>query len=159
MDEATCRIRGINMEFLFISLIVALDQITKFLVKLKLRPLGNVDLINGYFSLTYVENRGAAFGIFHDKKWMLVGVTAIVIIFMLFYLGKHRNASKWIKISFVLIIAGAIGNLIDRVYLSYVVDFIHFYVKSHDLPVFNFADMSVVSGTILLAINLLLAKD
>jgi signal peptidase II len=147
------------MEFLFISLIVALDQITKFFVRLKLKPAVNIDYIKGYFSLTYVENRGAAFGIFHDKKWMLVGVTAIVIIFMLVYLGRHKNMGKWMKLSFILIIAGAIGNLIDRIYLSYVVDFIHFYVKNHDLPVFNFADMSVVSGTILLAINLLLAKE
>lgn len=147
------------MEFLYISLIIFLDQASKMLVKIKLKPIDNIDFINGYFSLTYVENRGAAFGIFRNKKILLVGITAFVIAIMLYYLITNKRLNKWIKISFILIIAGAIGNLIDRVYLGYVVDFIHFYFKSHDLPVFNIADMSVVTGTILLAINLLFSKE
>ena len=147
------------MEFLFITLIIILDQVSKFLVKLKLKPIDNFDFINGYFSFTYVENRGAAFGIFHNKKILLIGITSLVIILMAFYLYRTKNINKWVKISFILIIAGAIGNLIDRASMGYVVDFIHFYVKSHDFPVFNFADMSVVFGTIILGINLLLSKD
>lgn len=147
------------MEFLYIALLIALDQASKILVKIKLKPVDNIDFINGYFSLTYVENRGAAFGIFSNKKILLVGITSIVVIAMAVYLYKNKGIDKWLKISFILIIAGAVGNLIDRIYLSYVIDFIHFYVRSHDLPVFNVADICVVGGTILLALHLLLARD
>jgi signal peptidase II len=147
------------MELFYISLIIFIDQVSKFLVKIKLKPIDNIDFINGYFSLTYVENRGAAFGIFRNKKILLVGITGIVIAVMLYYLMTNKRISKWVKISLILIIAGAIGNLIDRIYLGYVVDFMHFYIKSHDFPVFNIADVSVVIGTILLAINLLFAKE
>jgi signal peptidase II len=147
------------MEFLYISLIIFLDQASKFLVKIKLRPIDNIDFINGYFSLTYVENRGAAFGIFRNKKILLVGITSIVIVAMIYYLVTNKRLNRWIKVSLILIIAGAIGNLIDRICLGYVVDFMHFYLKNNDFPVFNIADVSVVVGTILLALNLLFAKE
>jgi signal peptidase II len=148
------------MEFLYIALIIVLDQAAKFLAKTKLYPYNDVKLIPGYLDLTYVENRGAAFGIFRDKKILLIGVTALVIAFMIFYLFKNRNMNRWMKLSIILIIGGAIGNLIDRVYLGYVIDYIHFYIRDiFDWPVFNVADISVVCGTILLALNLLTTKE
>lgn len=146
------------MEILFISIIVALDQISKFLIRMKLKPIGDFNLINGYFSLSYVENRGVAFGKLQNQKWLIVGITFIIIVFMIYYLLKHRNISKWMKISLILIIAGATGNLIDRVFFSYVVDFLSI-INSQKFPVFNIADISVVSGTILLAINLIFLKE
>lgn len=152
-------IGGYVMEFLYIALLIFLDQASKFLVKIKLKPVDNIDFIRGYFSLTYVENRGAAFGIFSNKQLLLVGITSVVVIAMAFYLFKNRTGNKWLRISFILIIAGAIGNLIDRVHLSYVIDFIHFYVKSYDLPVFNFADICVVGGTLMLALHLLMSRE
>jgi signal peptidase II len=153
-------VRGINMEFLYIALIIIADQFTKYIAKTRLMPLDNVDLIPGYFSLSYVENRGAAFGLFQNNKMLLVGVTAIVILFIFYYLIKNRGMNIYLKISLVMITAGAIGNLIDRIYLGYVVDFFHFYIKSaFDWPVFNVADISVVCGTILLSIVLLFVKE
>lgn len=148
------------MEFLFIGLIIILDQATKYLAKTRLMNEISIDLIQGYFSLTYVENRGAAFGIFRDKRFILIGLTSAIIIFMIYYLIKNKDMGKWLRISFVLIIGGAIGNLIDRIALGYVVDFFHFYIHDvFDYPVFNVADISVVCGTILLAINLLFSKE
>jgi signal peptidase II len=148
------------MEFIYIALIIILDQVTKFLAKTRLYPNNDIELIPGIFDFTYVENRGAAFGIFQNMKFLLIGVTSVVIIFMIYYLIKNRHINKWITLSLILIIAGAIGNLIDRVYLGYVVDFFHFYIKGvFDFPVFNVADISVVCGTILLAINILLSKE
>ena len=127
--------------------IIFFDQITKLLAQKNLQPIGNIDIIKGLFSLTYVENRGAAFGIFKNKKFLLVGITTGVVIAM-------------IRLSFILIIAGAIGNLIDRVYLSYVVDYFHLYIGSvFDWPVFNIADISVVTGTILLAVSIIFDKQ
>jgi signal peptidase II len=148
------------MGILYIVVIIVLDQVTKYLAKISFYPNKDLDIIPGLFELTYLENRGAAFGMFRDKKFLLVGITSIVILFMIYYLIKNKNLSKWIKLCLILIIGGAIGNLIDRIYLGYVVDFFHFYVKGvFDFPVFNVADISVVCGTILLSINLLFAKE
>lgn len=148
------------MNFLYIAVIVILDQITKYAAKIRLKPINNIDIINGFFSLSYVENRGAAFGIFKNNKMLLIGVTSIVTIFIIYYLTKYRNVDKYFRLSLILIAGGAIGNLIDRITLSYVVDFLHFYLTDiFDFPVFNIADISVVCGTILLALNLLFAKE
>lgn len=148
------------MALLYIILIIVLDQATKHLAKVNFYPNNDLDLIPGIFELTYLENRGAAFGIFQDKKFLLVGLTSIVILFMIFYLVKNKNLNKWIKLCLILIIGGAIGNLLDRIYLGYVVDFFHFYITDvFDFPVFNVADISVVCGSILLSIILLFSKE
>lgn len=148
------------MNFLYISLIIALDQITKYAARIKLKPLNNIDLIKGCFSLSYVENRGAAFGIFKGNRMLLVGVTSLVTLFIIYFIVKYNNINKYFRLSLVLIAAGAIGNLIDRVILGYVVDFFHFYIRDiFDWPVFNIADISVVCGTILLALNILFVKE
>lgn len=148
------------MNFLYIALIVILDQVTKFLAKTKLQPIGNIDLIPGIFSLSYVENRGAAFGLFKGNKILLIGVTTLVTIFIIYYIIKYKNINKYFKLSLILVAAGAIGNLIDRITLSYVVDFFHFYIRDiFDFPVFNIADISVVCGTILLMLNIIFVKE
>lgn len=152
--------RGRIMELLYIFLLIMADQLTKLIAKINLYPDVNIDLISGYLSLTYLENRGAAFGIFKNKKFFLVGLTSLVIAFMIYYLLKNKDISKYMKISLILIISGAIGNLIDRITKGYVVDFIHFYIKNiFDWPVFNVADIFVVCGTILLGAIILLAKE
>lgn len=141
---------------LFIVLLILLDQFTKFIAKKYLITKPPIDIINGIFNLVYVENRGAAFGIFRNQKLILVGFTSIVIIGLIYYFYKNKGQDRVLDICLVLIIAGAIGNLIDRVFLSYVVDFIHLYVKDvFDFPVFNFADIYVTFGAILLSIKIL----
>lgn len=149
-----------NMEFLFIILIILLDQISKYATIIKLAPISSIEIINGILSFTYVENRGAAFGIFRGKKFYLIGITSMVVILMIYYLIKNNNVSKYFKLSLILIIGGAIGNLIDRIFRGYVVDFIHFYIKDiFDWPVFNFADICVVLGTILMAVIIIFSKE
>lgn len=148
------------MNFIYIIIIIILDQVTKYIARLKLSIVGDISLIPKCLSFTYVENKGAAFGIFKNKKFLLVGVTGIVTAAMIFYLIKNKNLNKYVKISVSLIIAGAIGNLIDRIYFGFVTDFIHFYIGNvFDWPVFNVADISVVCGTILLAVMLLFQKE
>lgn len=148
------------MYIFYILLIVIIDQATKYIAKLNLASIDGINLIPGYLSFTYLENRGAAFGIFKDKKIILVGLTSLVIIFMFYYLIRNKELNKYVKISFILIIGGAIGNLIDRVIYGYVVDYIHFYIKDvFNWPVFNFADICVVCGTILLAVNLVFQRE
>lgn len=141
---------------LFIALLVLLDQLTKYVAKKYLIMRQPIDIINGIFNLVYVENRGAAFGIFRNQKFILVGFTSLVVIGLCYYFYKNKGQDKIMDICLILIIAGAIGNLIDRVFLSYVVDFIHLYIKDvFDFPVFNFADIYVTCGAILLSIRIL----
>jgi signal peptidase II len=147
------------MEFLYIGIILLIDQVSKILVKMKLKPVDNIDLVNNFFSLTYVENTGAAFGKFSGYRFILIGITSCVVVFMLVYLVKNKNINQFLRVGMILVIAGAIGNLIDRIYMGYVVDFIHFYTKSRDLPVFNVADISVVIGTFILATSLIFSKE
>lgn len=145
--------------FLCIALIVILDQVSKYLAKFLFQSGNDKVIIDGMFSLTYLENRGAAFGAFKDQKFILVGVTAVVIIALIVYLYKSKNITKSLRVALILIIGGAIGNLIDRVCLGYVIDFFHFYIRdTFDWPVFNVADVSVVCGTILMAISILFEK-
>ncbi|MCX7695965.1 MAG: signal peptidase II [Caloramator sp.] len=143
------------MEFLIV-LLVLLDQFSKYLAKKHLILKQPINLIEGYLNLIYVENRGAAFGMFRDKKIILVGFTSIVVIGLIYYLFKNKGKDKIIDFCLTLVIAGAIGNLIDRIYLNYVVDFIHFYIKNiFDWPVFNFADIYVSVGAVLLSVKLI----
>ena len=147
------------MELIYILLIVFIDRITKYFARLKLMEK-TIAIIPNCFDLTYLENQGAAFGIFRNKRILLIGATSAVVAFMLYYLLKNRGMSKWMKLSFILIISGAIGNLIDRISKGYVIDFFHFYIgRMFDWPVFNVADICVVCGTILLAVILLFVKE
>lgn len=124
-------------------ILILIDQITKFLVLFKLKPVGSFFVIKNIFHLTYVENRGAAFGIMQDKKIFFVVISIVVIGFIFYYLIKNKNKlTMKSKVSFTLIVSGALGNMIDRLRLSYVVDFFDFIIW----PVFNIADICVVLG-------------
>lgn len=147
------------MELIYILLIVLIDRITKYYAGLKLMEKA-ITIIPKCFELTYLENQGAAFGIFKNKKILLIGATIAIVAFMIYYLLKNRDMNKWMKLSFILIISGAIGNLADRISKGFVVDFFHFYLgKVFDFPVFNVADICIVCGTILLAVILLFIKE
>jgi signal peptidase II len=150
---------GDVMQILYILLLVIIDHITKYIAKIQLSYGKSITLIDGFLELIYVENRGAAFGILKNKKFFLVGITTIAIIGMIYYLVRTTNLNKWERMSLIFIISGAIGNLIDRIFRGYVVDFIHFYIKDiFDWPVFNIADILVVIGAIILAFSILFLK-
>lgn len=141
------------LEILIILLVVAADQITKYLAVTYLKPLGTIPIIEGVFSLTYVENRGAAFGILQNHRWFLVILPIAIVAVAIFYLAFHRQDSLLRRISLALILGGALGNLIDRMFLGYVIDMLQ--ATFVEFPVFNIADSAVVCGTILLAIQML----
>ncbi|GFR35049.1 signal peptidase II [Thermobrachium celere] len=106
------------MEFVIISLLVLIDQITKYIAKNYLIIRQPINILEGFLNLVYVENRGAAFGIFRDKKIILIGFTSLVIAGLIYYLYKNKGKDKIIDICLILVIAGAIGNLIDRVFFK-----------------------------------------
>ncbi|MBR2263067.1 MAG: signal peptidase II [Firmicutes bacterium] len=125
-------------------LLIAFDQWTKHMAQTGLtKP---IPLIRGVFELQYVENQGAAFGILQNKLWLFIVFTLIMLCVLgyLYYKTPAEKGFGWIRLALILIISGAIGNLIDRVLRRYVVDFLYFCLI--DFPVFNVADSYVVVG-------------
>ena len=144
--------------------LILLDFISKQIVKHYFSfPLFKLKVIDGFFNLVYVKNKGIAFGFLRHldgklRNFFLI-YTPLAIIFVIFlYIIFGKKISKISFLGFNLIIAGAIGNLIDRYFYGYVVDFIDIYYKNFHWPAFNFADSYITIGTILLIIDGLL-KD
>ncbi len=136
---------------LWILIIIAsviLDQLTKIIVVNSMALYESVPLIEGIFSFTYIHNYGAAWGILKDHRWVFILVTAIAIIILPIFLYRYRKLHFMFGFSLSLIIGGAIGNMIDRVCLGYVVDFLEF--TFIDFPVFNIADICVTGGAALM---------
>ncbi len=145
-----------RVEIFIIILGLILDRITKIWALNELIKVPEIPIINGFFSFSYLENRGAAFGILQNKLIFLSLITLIIMGGIVFYLFKYKPTSKLLRISLSLIVCGAIGNLIDRVWYRYVVDFIMWHYKDkYYFPTFNVADMFVVIGTMLLAIYMI----
>jgi signal peptidase II len=145
------------LQLFIVAFIVALDQVTKYLAKTYLKPVGSIPLIPNVFHFTYVENRGAAFGILQNQRWLFIVLTVVISAVIVYYLFTHRQESIVLTIALSMILGGAIGNLIDRLRLGYVVDMLHFVLI--DYPVFNVADSFVVIGTLLLAYYILFMAD
>lgn len=136
--------------FFVVIVLVICDQLTKSWAEVVLKNGQDIRLWPNVFHLTYVENRGAAFGMLEGKQAFFIIMTVTVLIAILWYWRKIPH-NKWgivMKVALILIISGAIGNLIDRVWLNYVRDFFYFILI--DFPVFNMADVWVVVGVILL---------
>lgn len=136
-------------------LLTLFDQFTKWLAVVNLKNQDPFVLIKGVFKLEYLENRGAAFGIMQNQQ-IFFAITAILIIGIIFFLyGRMPHTKRFyiLKICAVLVCAGAIGNLIDRLRLNYVIDF--FYFELIDFPVFNVADCYVVVACIGFALSVL----
>jgi signal peptidase II len=141
--------------------LVVVDQLIKLVVLNCLKPVGKVVLIKGFFNLTYLENRGMAFGALEGARWLFIAITAVVLVIMFIAYVKAPKVPQTIpiRVAIVMICSGAVGNAIDRLFRSYVVDFLDFIIFGYDFPVFNFADILVVIGTILFAGSILLLDD
>lgn len=133
-----------------ILLLVIIDQLIKIIMEIWLQPIGSHPFIEGFLEFRYVENTGAAFGTMQGKTWILAAVSLIIIIVGLYLIcaGKLNNALY--LTTAILVIAGGIGNLVDRIFRHYVVDFIA--TQFIDFPVFNFADCLITVGEVLLVI-------
>lgn len=128
---------------------VLLDQFSKLAV-IRSIPLGDsVSVINHFFYLTHITNTGAAMSILRNGRWILIPFTIIVSAILVYIMTKSR--SKMLKLTLSLILVGALGNLIDRIFRASVVDFLDFRFGSYNFYIFNIADCYVVVGTILLA--------
>jgi len=133
--------------------IVLLDQFSKYLVLHHLRPVDVYDLWPGVFRLNYEENTGAAFSMMSGKKWFTIGFATVALIVFVVYMIKNYRNSKLAMIFSAMVVGGGIGNLIDRVRIGYVVDYIE--VRLFRFAIFNFADICVTVGIIILMIFIL----
>lgn len=147
--------KHLNYVIIFVSiLIVGIDQLLKYLAIQFLSPIETFPLIRGVLNFTYCENKGAAFGIFEGRTFLLVGVTGVVLLALLILLLiKKLPTSPLAMWGIGLIIGGGVGNLVDRIFRGFVVDYIH--LKFIKFAIFNFADCCVVIGTILFIIYFL----
>lgn len=138
--------------FIVVSLI--LDQFTKYLAFTRLRGNSSYVIVEKWLNFTYVENRGVAFGTFSGYRIILTILSITISVFIAYYIYKNRERlSKFEKICYIFIISGAIGNVIDRVFRGFVVDFIHTELGGlYNYPVFNFADIYIVLACIFLFI-------
>ena len=142
-------------------LVLVLDQYTKYEIQKSLPLHHRVEVIKGFFNLTHVRNTGGAFGIFGGKRGgmgtlFFMAVSFIAIGSLLFFVWKAKEDEKNLVLSFSLVLAGAIGNLIDRLRYGEVVDFLEFYLSSFYWPSFNIADASICIGIGLMALELLI---
>ncbi len=144
--------------FIGVIILLGLDQVTKFLAVSNLMNKGAVAFIDGFLGFRYTENTGAAFSILREKQLLLILLTSVVIVALIGFFVKALRTETHIivKLSYMLLISGAIGNLIDRVRLNYVIDFLEF--RFIQFPIFNVADMCVVVGVVLLAFSTLFLK-
>jgi signal peptidase II len=137
-----------------VFIILSLDQATKIYLSRILRLNESIPVIKNFLDITMVHNRGAAFGIFRNQVYLFI-ISAILAILLVVFNLKNNKHNKYYLISLSLILAGAIGNLIDRVRLGYVIDFLNF----HFWPVFNVADSAITIGAVMLAWAIFKGKD
>lgn len=139
------------MKFLLICSIVLIDQISKILIHAKINLYESIQIIPHLLDFTYIRNEGIAFGINFAGSKVIFIVFPILITFYLFSLLKDKEFDKpFYQISLLLIIGGAIGNIIDRIFRGYVIDFIDFHINNVHWYVFNLADSSVTIGLLFL---------
>ena len=138
--------------YLIAGIGIIVDQITKFLASIY---LDNIDIIPGFFSLTYVENKGAAWGILNNSTIVLVGISVIVLLLISKYISSTIEFTKLSVVSYGLLIGGIFGNLMDRIFRGFVIDFLNFNILGYNFPVFNIADTMIVIGVILMFIEVI----
>jgi len=142
--------------FIIIAVSVAVDQYVKMWALDTLRPVGTIQFIPGLLKWTYVENRGAAFGIFDGQRWILSVVSVVIVLACFYVLIKKLFKTRLENLCVALIAGGGIGNLIDRISRGFVVDYIDIN-ELFSYPMFNFADCCVVVGAVLFAVYVIVS--
>lgn len=142
--------------YIIAAIIIVIDQISKWLIVKNMELGENITVIENFLYITSHRNRGAAWGILQGQMWFFYIITAVVIIGMIYYIQKYTKENKVMGIALGLMLGGAIGNFIDRLFRKEVVDFINTYIFSYDFPIFNVADSALCVGVALLFIQMLL---
>lgn len=137
-----------TLSMLILLLLIAVDQLTKVIMKLWLEPIGTAPFLPHVVQFHYAENTGAAFSSLQNARWLFISLTTIVCIVILVLMLTDKVKSGIIYTAFTLIVSGGLGNLIDRIFRGYVIDFVEpIFVN---FAIFNFADSLITCGAALL---------
>ena len=145
----------IGIGIVLIAALVFLDQFTKHLAVLHLKDQPNIIWVKGVMELEYLENRGAAFGILQNQQWLFILLFFLIVTAVIIFYCRMPLDKKYLPVQIIslFLIAGGLGNLIDRIRLGYVIDF--FYFSLINFPIFNVADIYVTVGMVILFILLI----
>lgn len=151
------QIQKSGLKWLWLALLlIVVDQVTKQYVVATIDLYERIEVLP-FFNLTYAQNPGAAFSFLADQggwqRWFFALIAAIASIVFVVWLAKTPKENKMLSIAFALLLSGAFGNLIDRVLLGYVIDFLDFYYQNYHWPAFNVADSAIFIGAALMIID------
>ncbi|WP_017727229.1 signal peptidase II [Halalkalibacterium ligniniphilum] len=141
--------------YLLAVIIIILDQVTKWIIVTYMELSESIPIIENFLYITSHRNQGAAFGILQGQMWFFYIVTIIVIIGIVYYMEKEAKYDRLFGTALGLVLGGAIGNFIDRVFRGEVVDFINTYIFTYNFPIFNVADSALCIGVGVLFVKLL----
>lgn len=152
MEQKASKAKSVLLAAVAVIFLLVFDQVTKYLASVKLKDQEPFVIIRNVFELQYLENRGAAFGIFQGKKMLFLILTAVFLIVLCYFYFRMIGERKFrpLQILMVFLAAGAIGNMIDRIWHNYVIDF--FYFALIDFPIFNVADIYITVSCIIFLI-------
>lgn len=146
-------------EILTLFGVLVLDQITKIMIQTSMNVKESIEIIQGFFSITYVQNTGAAWSIMEGKMWFFYIVTVVALVVMFYAFKDTKEKQWWLRMAIILLVAGTLGNFIDRLSLQYVRDFLDFIIFGYDFPVFNVADIALCIGVGMVALETLFYKE
>lgn len=145
---------NIILVVILVSVLLGLDLLLKYLVS---TYLTTVNIINNFFSLTYVLNDGAAFSLFASRTYLLILIALICLFFIIYELKNNLN-DRVLSIGYSLVLAGLLGNFLDRLIDGYIIDYLSFKILGYNYPIFNFADILIVVGIIVVIIKEILKE-
>ena len=161
VEMANSKIGTTASFFILVGVLAAVDQLTKYLVVEAIPLNTGISVIPGFFNLVHVHNTGGAFSIFAGSGWrryIFMGITVVVVAAIAYAYGKVGKKDNWTRIAYICIAGGAVGNLIDRIVLKEVIDFLDFYVGKWHWPAFNVADTAISTGAVMLLVSLIWKK-
>lgn len=145
---------NIILSIVLVIVLLGIDLLLKYLVS---TYLTTVNIIDNFFSLTYVLNDGAAFSLFASRIYLLI-LIAIICLFFIIYELKNNLDDRVLSIGYSLVLAGLLGNFLDRLIDGYIIDYLSFKILGYNYPIFNFADILIVVGIIIVIIKEILKE-
>ena len=144
--------------FILSFIILLIDQLSKIILDKVLMLGKSIKIFDKFLYITKVYNDGISFSMLTGKRYLIIIISIIILVFLYFYLKKFKENKKNI-IAFSLLIGGLLGNLIDRIIHGYVIDFIDFYIFNYNYPIFNIADVCICIGVFILLYSIYLGED
>lgn len=133
-------------------ILIVIDIVIKLIISNNLILNQSISVINNFFYITYVKNTGVAWSILSGKINLIIVITLVIIMLLIIYIFNKKSYSVLEIISYSMLLSGSIGNLIDRIIYGYVIDYLDFNILGYDYPIFNFADICIVIGIVLILI-------